>query len=100
MNPALFRIRVLMRLAAAPGDGTGTVGVTINENAQAVRVKVVLRNTLVNFTMELPNNRNAVSTFADSGRECVNPTLTVDTPKAAKEGGYGDVLSFTVVAQP
>lgn len=68
--------------------------------SDTVPYRVLLQNTRTNTTVELPNIRNTVSTLDNGGRECFSPTFTVDTPKAAKEGDYGDVLSFTVVTQP
>lgn len=68
--------------------------------SDTVPYRVVLQNAVTNATVELPNNRNAVAILGNSGRDCFNPTFTADTPKAAKDGDYGDVLSFTIVAQP
>ncbi len=65
-----------------------------------VPYRVLLQNTLTNAPVELPNYRDVISTLGDGGRECFNPTFMADTPKAAKEGDYGDVLTFTVVARP
>jgi len=68
--------------------------------ADAVPYQLVLQNTVTSAQVSLPNNGNVGSALANSGRECFIPTFTADTPKAAKEGDYSDVLSFTVVAKP
>lgn len=68
--------------------------------SDTVPYRVLLQNTATSTEVALPNTRNVVSALGNGGRECFNPTFTVDTPKAAKEGDYSDVLTFTVVAQP
>lgn len=68
--------------------------------SDTVPYRVVLRNALSNAQVDLPNNRNVVSTLGNSGRDCFDPTFYAETPTAAKEGDYSDVLTFTVVAQP
>ncbi|MNJ69662.1 hypothetical protein D3C77_660370 [compost metagenome] len=62
--------------------------------------RVVLRNATTSTEVALPNTGNVVSALGNNGRDCFIPTFTADTPKAAKEGDYSDVLTFTVVAQP
>ncbi|CAB5513184.1 hypothetical protein [Achromobacter anxifer] len=101
-GPRLAGVHYAVNAANQNGlSGTGSYQLRhLASPADAVPYRVVLRNTLTNISVELPNNRNVVSTFGDSGRECFNPTFTADTPKTAKEGDYGDVLNFTVVAQP
>ncbi|MGS1007218.1 hypothetical protein [Achromobacter anxifer] len=82
-------------------SGTGSYQLKhLASPADTVPYRVVLRNTLTSATVALPNSRNVVSTLGNSGRECFNPTFTSDTPKAAREGDYSDVLIFTIVAQP
>jgi len=68
--------------------------------SDTVPYRVVLQNPLSNTKVDLPNNRNVVSSLGNSGRECFDPTFYAETPAAAKEGDYSDVLTFTVVAQP
>lgn len=68
--------------------------------ADTVPYRVVLQNATTSANLELPNARNVVSALGNGGRECFSPKFTADTPKAAKEGNYGDVLTFTITAQP
>ncbi len=68
--------------------------------SDTVPYRVVLRNALSNAQVDLPNNRNVVSTLGNSGRDCFDPTFYAETPTAAKEGDYSDVLTFTIVARP
>ncbi|QKH34746.1 hypothetical protein FOC84_07210 [Achromobacter pestifer] len=68
--------------------------------ADTVPYRVVLQDATTNTEVALPNTSNAVSALGNNGRDCFFPTFTADTPKAAKEGDYSDVLTFTVVARP
>lgn len=68
--------------------------------SDTVPYRVVLRNATTSTEVALPNTGNVVSALGNNGRDCFIPTFTADTPKAAKEGDYSDVLTFTVVARP
>ncbi len=81
------------------GDGSYQLQ-HLTSPSDTVPYRVSLQNTATNTEVALPNTGNVVSTLGNSGRECFNPTFTVNTPKAAKEGDYGDVLTFTIVARP
>ena len=81
------------------GDGSYQLQ-HLTSPSDTVPYRVLLQNTTTSTEVALPNTRNVVSTLGNGGRECFNPKFTVNTPKAAKEGDYGDVLTFTVVSQP
>ncbi|MGB3433892.1 hypothetical protein [Achromobacter sp.] len=101
-GPKLAGLRYAINATNQNGlSGNGWYQLThLTSPSDKVPYRVVLLNADTNSEVELPNTSNVVSTLANTGRECFRPTFKTNTPKAAKEGDYADVLTFTVVARP
>lgn len=65
----------------------------LTDNSQVVPYSLMLDSG--STRIQLPGNNSPI-TLDGSGRTCFSPTFTTEVSKAVKEGGYSDVLTFTI----
>lgn len=101
-NPKSTAVRYVINATNQNGlSGDGSYQLRhLASPADTVPYRLELRNMSTNAEVRLPNTLNTVATLSSNGNECFMPTFKPVVGKTAKDGVYGDVLNFTVIAQP